>query len=226
MTSYTSFGGSGYQVISEAVAEAFPESGLDIPLLWPTVIEQILVSEVQHMLIAEQLQISPDDAPQVLRESSEFGRLFHSDPTPMSPRENSSHSPRPRTSFPPMSPLANIPDLPPPHFTMIAIKSEPVEEAVDPTTLCSFCDEPLPLTPSAKLVALREDLEAKSTPFPLPDNPGHRQTHVTNFVACCELHRVERNIFDSNHPQLALLPRFHKPFQSYNGSQARLDRRL
>ncbi|KAJ7914662.1 hypothetical protein B0H13DRAFT_1564417, partial [Mycena leptocephala] len=63
-----------------------------------------------------------------------------------------------------------------------------------PSSLCSFCDEKLPLSPSARLTALREELELKSRPCPIPGNAGHRETSVTNFVAYCELHRVERNI--------------------------------
>ncbi|KAJ7064382.1 hypothetical protein B0H15DRAFT_764899, partial [Mycena belliarum] len=61
--------------------------------------------------------------------------------------------------------------------------------------LCSFCDRPLPRVPSARLVELREELEGKSRPCPVPGNPGHREASMVHFSTYCELHRIECEIF-------------------------------
>ncbi|KAJ7174973.1 hypothetical protein C8R43DRAFT_828194, partial [Mycena crocata] len=73
--------------------------------------------------------------------------------------------------------------------------SDDEEGLSDPASLCSFCDEKLPLTPSSTLVAMREKLENNSRPSPLPHNQGHRSAHVANFASYCERHRLERDIF-------------------------------
>ncbi|KAJ7174981.1 hypothetical protein C8R43DRAFT_849346, partial [Mycena crocata] len=111
----------------------------------------------------------------------------------------SSDNTNPPGSFPHLSPLNIVHDLPPTSLTAPNIKPEPEsddEEGLsDPASLCSFCDEKLPLTPSSTLVAMREKLENNSRPSPLPHNQGHRSAHVANFASYCERHRLERDIF-------------------------------
>ncbi|KAJ7210574.1 hypothetical protein B0H12DRAFT_1225043 [Mycena haematopus] len=195
------FGEQGYKVISSAVREAFPVSAatdteIYAPLTWEILVEQVLIPEAQCMLIAAQLEISPDDAPQVLRDSSEFGRICHSFDQQHTPLSGDRPPNKPAAAFPVPSPLFNLPSLPP--LSPFHLSEEEDEgDNVDSTTLslCSFCDQPLPDTPSAKLVSMRAELEAKSKPDPQPDNPGHREISMMDSIGYCELHRVERDIF-------------------------------
>ncbi|KAJ6477581.1 hypothetical protein C8R45DRAFT_833526 [Mycena sanguinolenta] len=93
-----------------------------------------------------------------------------------------------------MSPLYNFADLPalPAH-----IKVEPDTEIPDPNpaTLCPFCDEPLPASPSRELLELAAKLMAISTEDPIPGNRGHRRpTSITQVAGYCEMHRIERDV--------------------------------
>ncbi|KAJ7270580.1 hypothetical protein C8J57DRAFT_976325, partial [Mycena rebaudengoi] len=64
---------------------------------------------------------------------------------------------------------------------------------IDPSTLCNYCDELLPATSSTNLVAKGEKLFRISWADPLPDNPGHRRTHIMNTLEYCQRHRFERD---------------------------------
>ncbi|KAJ7506222.1 hypothetical protein B0H11DRAFT_1653124, partial [Mycena galericulata] len=65
----------------------------------------------------------------------------------------------------------------------------------DPATLCSFCDELLPPSPSPELLELRARLDNISTVDPIPGNRGHRRpTSMTQVVDYCQKHRLERDI--------------------------------
>ncbi|KAJ7702175.1 hypothetical protein B0H16DRAFT_1227586, partial [Mycena metata] len=67
--------------------------------------------------------------------------------------------------------------------------------AADPATLCPFCDEQLPASPSTELLQLRTRMEAISTPDPLPENSGHRRpASIVQVQGYCEQHRMERNV--------------------------------
>ncbi|KAJ7653858.1 hypothetical protein B0H17DRAFT_1146920 [Mycena rosella] len=218
------FGKFGYDRIFLAIQDYYREIEADIdpasyaPLSFSQLIEEVFVPHTQIRLIVNELRESPDDARKTLYESSEFGRLFHSDVSdrarltahlaaqshpnaaadPDAPelRMELEHQSESETRFPPMSPLYNLPDLPlwqP--SPEIQVKIEP-ETEVDPNSLCSFCDTALPISPSPELIRLRDSLDAISRADPIPGNAGHRRpTSMMLVGGYCEKHRLERDIF-------------------------------
>ncbi|KAJ7451205.1 hypothetical protein B0H11DRAFT_1692711, partial [Mycena galericulata] len=63
----------------------------------------------------------------------------------------------------------------------------------DPETLCNYCDEEFPCTPSKELLAMGEKLYRISWSDPLPDNIGHRSIPSMQAAAdYCSRHRFER----------------------------------
>jgi hypothetical protein len=70
--------------------------------------------------------------------------------------------------------------------------SEPDPEPFDPTLLCNYCDELLPLVKSSKLLEMEERLLTISWEDPVPDNVLHRRTaSVVKTVDYCVRHRFE-----------------------------------
>ncbi|KAJ7626514.1 hypothetical protein DFH06DRAFT_936843, partial [Mycena polygramma] len=64
-----------------------------------------------------------------------------------------------------------------------------------PGSLCPFCDQELPVSPSPELVAFGARMHDISLPDPIPGNPGHRKpTSMTRVGGYCEQHRMEREI--------------------------------
>ncbi|KAJ7857072.1 hypothetical protein B0H14DRAFT_2288534, partial [Mycena olivaceomarginata] len=62
----------------------------------------------------------------------------------------------------------------------------------DPTLLCNYCDELLPLVKSSKLLEMEERLLTISWEDPVPDNVLHRRTaSVVKTVDYCVRHRFE-----------------------------------
>ncbi|KAJ7635628.1 hypothetical protein B0H17DRAFT_1149677 [Mycena rosella] len=200
------FGKFGYDRIFLAIQDYYREIEADIdpasyaPLSFSQLIEEVFVPHTQIRLIVNELRESPDDARKTLYESSEFGRLFHSDVSdrarltahlaapshpnaaadPNAPelRMELEHQSESETRFPPMSPLYNLPDLPlwqPPPEIQVKIE---LETEVDPNSL------------------LRDSLDAISRADPIPGNAGHRRpTSMMLVGGYCEKHRLERDIF-------------------------------
>lgn len=98
----------------------------------------------------------------------------------------------------PVSPLSPLPNS-------IAVNiSEPREdiingrndcdtnEAIDPNTICPFCDRKLPENPSVTLKEMRAELETKTWLSPTIDNPYHRNAvSFRDFIGHCTRHRFE-----------------------------------
>ncbi|KAL0955173.1 hypothetical protein HGRIS_004081 [Hohenbuehelia grisea] len=64
----------------------------------------------------------------------------------------------------------------------------------DPSTLCPYCDAPLPASPTPVLMRLLSPssaLYAKSTPDPRPGNPLGRKAPLSAFISVCHRHRFE-----------------------------------
>ncbi|KAF9522000.1 hypothetical protein CPB83DRAFT_734389, partial [Crepidotus variabilis] len=62
------------------------------------------------------------------------------------------------------------------------------------TQLCPFCDNRLPDSPSARLLAALKVLKAKTWLDPLPENPFHRSaTSFRVYVDFCTQHRHEKS---------------------------------
>ncbi|KAJ7222754.1 hypothetical protein B0H12DRAFT_1241061 [Mycena haematopus] len=206
------FGQRGYSAIAAAVRDLLKTRETDIdhdsyePLSFSELVEDVLIPEVQVMLILEELNLPHEDAINTLYESSEFGRQFHSDvPSPATPTtvpppptsEPAQQRPASMSTFPVMSPLSNIVDLPP--LPALKVKIEPDTDIdlpePDPATLCPFCDEPLPTSPSTELLELAAKLRDISTPDPIPGNQGHRKpTSITQVLGYCEMHTIERKV--------------------------------
>ncbi|KDR70608.1 hypothetical protein GALMADRAFT_1349818 [Galerina marginata CBS 339.88] len=73
------------------------------------------------------------------------------------------------------------------------------EEDKDPSHLCPFCDEKLPENPSETLTRLREFLETRTWPDPMPDNRLHRSApSFETYIHFCTRHQ-----FESKHLPLA-----------------------
>ena len=64
-------------------------------------------------------------------------------------------------------------------------------ESVDPSSLCPFCDEELPLNPSPFYRSLLETARRKAYPDPRPTNPHGLKAMMGIYVASCKRHRFE-----------------------------------
>ncbi|KAJ3839429.1 RTC4-like domain-containing protein [Lentinula raphanica] len=65
---------------------------------------------------------------------------------------------------------------------------------VDANTLCPYCDEPLPPSPTPHLKNLLVTTAKKSVRAPRPTNPMGRKAAVTLFIIVCQRHRFESKI--------------------------------
>jgi hypothetical protein len=66
-----------------------------------------------------------------------------------------------------------------------------IDSAVDPKSLCPYCDEPLPPRPTAHLSSLLAGMRKKSKPEPRPSNPLGRRAPVSLYVTVCQRHQFE-----------------------------------
>ena len=62
---------------------------------------------------------------------------------------------------------------------------------MDPSSLCPFCDEELPLNPSPFYRSLLEAARRKAYPDPRPTNPHGLKAMMGIYVASCKRHRFE-----------------------------------
>ncbi|KAF7292670.1 hypothetical protein MIND_01165200 [Mycena indigotica] len=180
------FGTIGLAQVSKAVNDYFQQDGNDIdgttclPLPASTFIHQVVVPEVQVALIMAALHQDYDEAHRTLLLSEDFGRVLHSTTC--------------RQSFPTLSPLSPSLDLPTISFDEPeSIVDKPESDAAG--NLCSFCDELLPELLSPALQQMLEPLLLASLPFPLPDNPHHRNISFQKRMDFCLRHELERTTF-------------------------------
>ncbi|KAJ7705218.1 hypothetical protein B0H16DRAFT_1207662, partial [Mycena metata] len=71
-----SFGELGYSVISRTIRTLFPAITIIAqyaPLTWDELIEQVLIPEALICLIVDELQVSPEEAFDILESSTVFG---------------------------------------------------------------------------------------------------------------------------------------------------------
>ncbi|KAF8826100.1 hypothetical protein HHX47_DHR6000625 [Lentinula edodes] len=66
--------------------------------------------------------------------------------------------------------------------------------SVDASTLCPYCDEPLPASPTPHLKHLLATTAKKSIRAPRPTNPMGRKTAVSVFINVCQRHQFESKI--------------------------------
>jgi hypothetical protein len=66
-----------------------------------------------------------------------------------------------------------------------------LDPSIDPSTLCPYCDEPLPPTPTPHLLALLESTRKKSYVDPRPSNPKGLKAPLAAFISVCQRHRFE-----------------------------------
>lgn len=62
---------------------------------------------------------------------------------------------------------------------------------MDPSSLCPFCDEKLPLNPSPFYRSLLEAARRKARPDPRPTNPHGLKVMMGIYVESCKRHRFE-----------------------------------
>ncbi|KAJ7241322.1 hypothetical protein B0H12DRAFT_1133693 [Mycena haematopus] len=165
------------------------------PLTWDQVIEQVLIPEALSCLIAEDLDLDPEDAITVIQDSTPFGLAYHSDPDDRDRsaakfREDDNDSLAP---FPALSPL-NSPRPSPPQLALRTREYTPTPPPIDPASLCNYCDQEFPSEPSEDLLAMGKKLFSRSWAKPLPENPHHRAlATITMSVDHCRRHQFERD---------------------------------
>lgn len=166
----------------------FPADSVDLehfaPVPLAAMIEEVLLPEVQLLIISEDHKVSSEEAVVILQDSSAFGGVLHSESTTQARR---------LAPLPPLSPLSHPQEVERP-FTASDLEFPPDEAAVDPSTLCHWCDEPLPQVQSESLIRIRNGLLACTVPDPLPLTPLHRRATSTQvFISYCVQHRFERD---------------------------------
>lgn len=62
---------------------------------------------------------------------------------------------------------------------------------VDPNTLCPYCDEPLPTSPTKLLTSMFVGIRSKSSSQPRPGNCLGLKAPLTVFIDVCQRHRFE-----------------------------------
>ncbi|KAJ7912485.1 hypothetical protein B0H13DRAFT_1874862 [Mycena leptocephala] len=212
------FGETAYDKISYVVEELYNDQESDIdptsyaPLTFREFIQEVIIQEVHTLLVSEALSSSPGLPPMQLALAVPPVQLALAVPPVQSP--STPHLPSAQllapdptiataqptattNAFPALSPLLNLPELPPLAFPTFHIKLEPEENVLeaDPDTLCPFCDQELPISPSAELIALGVRMGEISVADPIPGNSRHRTpTSMVHVQGYCELHRMERDI--------------------------------
>jgi len=66
-----------------------------------------------------------------------------------------------------------------------------LDPSIDPSTLCPYCDEPLPSTPTPFLLSLLASTLKRSYVDPRPTNPKGLKAPLATFIAVCQRHRFE-----------------------------------
>ncbi|TFY72456.1 hypothetical protein EVG20_g543 [Dentipellis fragilis] len=66
-----------------------------------------------------------------------------------------------------------------------------IDSTVDPSTLCPYCDEPLPPSPTPHLQSLLAAAKRKSYPEPRPGNPRGLKAPLPTFITICQRHQFE-----------------------------------
>ncbi|TFY83640.1 hypothetical protein EWM64_g369 [Hericium alpestre] len=66
-----------------------------------------------------------------------------------------------------------------------------MDPTVDPSTLCPYCDEPLPPSPTPHLRSLLATAKSKSYREPRPGNPLGLKAPMRTFIAICQRHQFE-----------------------------------
>lgn len=66
-----------------------------------------------------------------------------------------------------------------------------LDPAVDPSSLCPYCDECLPETPTLHLVTLLATARSKSYTNPRPTNPMGLKAPLQTYISICQRHHFE-----------------------------------
>ncbi|KAI6139799.1 RTC4-like domain-containing protein [Pisolithus tinctorius] len=68
-----------------------------------------------------------------------------------------------------------------------------IGHAKDPSTLCPYCDEPLPPHPTPSFQSLLSEAHKKSRADPRPRNPRGLTAPLAIYISVCQRHRFERH---------------------------------
>ncbi|KAJ7212990.1 hypothetical protein GGX14DRAFT_393200 [Mycena pura] len=197
------FGPIGYNAVKQFVVDKFPVVTIQdniAPLTYNELVE-LFVAEALIYLITEDLAVDSDTAMTVLEDSTSYGHAYHADvddrdrsaakfrADPVEPAREHQRLPIP---FPLASPIPS-PTLPVP-LTLPPREDTPSPPPADPETLCHYCDEPLPLSPTETLVDMGDKLYCISWAAPHPSNRLHRKLpRITRSADYCQRHRFERD---------------------------------
>ncbi|EIN09450.1 hypothetical protein PUNSTDRAFT_143007 [Punctularia strigosozonata HHB-11173 SS5] len=77
------------------------------------------------------------------------------------------------------------------HEADLSIRRIFLDPTVDPSTLCPYCDGPLPTNPTSQLISLLDAAARRSHPDPRPTNPLGRKAPVSSYIAACQRHKFE-----------------------------------
>ncbi|KAG2071637.1 hypothetical protein BDR04DRAFT_1193691, partial [Suillus decipiens] len=66
-----------------------------------------------------------------------------------------------------------------------------IDTVVDPSTICPYCDEPLPLSPTSQLKNLLATAKRKSYPDPRPRNSRGLKAPLGVYISACQRHHFE-----------------------------------
>ncbi|KAG1860270.1 RTC4-like domain-containing protein [Suillus subalutaceus] len=66
-----------------------------------------------------------------------------------------------------------------------------IDRVIDPSTVCPYCDEPLPRNPTPQLENLLATAKRKSYPDPRPRNSSGLKAPLGIYISACQRHRFE-----------------------------------
>ncbi|KAG1834349.1 RTC4-like domain-containing protein [Suillus subluteus] len=66
-----------------------------------------------------------------------------------------------------------------------------IDRVIDPSTVCPYCDEPLPSNPTPQLENLLATAKRKSYPDPRPRNSSGLKAPLGIYISACQRHRFE-----------------------------------
>ncbi|KAG6916191.1 hypothetical protein DXG01_008073 [Tephrocybe rancida] len=145
------------------------------------------LSAARRVVSSEESDNDEDDAPkaQPFPMNTQFFGSMESSPVSSGPSSLKRSSPGSYEGPDSKRMREDIVDL-----TMAVDPDDEVEE-VDPSTLCPFCDTPLPSHPTPQLIRLLSIAEKKSYREPRAGNRLGRTAPFTVYISICQRHRFE-----------------------------------
>jgi hypothetical protein len=74
------------------------------------------------------------------------------------------------------------------------LRTVEIDQLVDLSTLCPYCDEPLPCNPTPQLNDLLATAKQQSYGDPRPQNPFGLKAPLAIYISACQRHRFETHL--------------------------------